>query len=143
MISFRTFLFESEFEYDDDSDAYDHVHHVHGHEVHINFQNIGNKHYETSFLVNGEMNVGYNNDIHPHHAAAILHHIRTKISQFAGEKKPKGLVFRASDESGKYTNMKDKMYQQFANHLEKRGVTVYNGKLGKPLSVPISRWLEP
>lgn len=111
MISFRKFLFESQFIDIGNTGYYEHKHEINGHKIHMHFDHVVNGVYHVHFAVNNRYNP---HSAHEQDAGKIMHHVHNTILNFVHEKKPTKLMLKGA--SGYH----DRAYAKYANVLSKK-----------------------
>lgn len=102
---------------------------IHGHHVKFSASTIPNldddygpsdpHHYEVSFEVNHTLN-SRSNKVQPHHALAILKHVRDKVKETVQKTGAKKISWDASDVDEHMMKKKHELYKHFAKSLGKK-----------------------
>lgn len=125
--TYLTFLTESitDEKWDEDAEEDEHsVSHyakVHGHDVKIfygNRENSNKRDYDVEFTVNRSMSAKGN--IKPHHALAIMKHIKRSVATFRDKVDPKSISYVAADRDSDKIRKKERIYKAMAGNKTMR-----------------------
>jgi len=102
----------------DKEDGYYHDSNHGKHHVGVYFTSHNKHVYDVNFAVDHSYS-HEDRDHNPNENRHILHHIHKTVHDFIKEKKPKSLLFTASDRDKEKQAQKQKIYKQAAEHLAK------------------------